>query len=253
MRQGSKLRKIWLVALAVMAVLFLVLAQIVSRSGGVPFCGALLEAQGAADNGSYTGKTHGETVNITVRRQSETAVEMNLSISNVADETWLVEYPLEPVLTEHGQKLPGLRVSRNGKTVFEGAYDPDHRVDWGYMLYDTDGKWYAGEILSITAGTGPEGGYWDDYETSLNTVLKFVNGPELEARGNLTFWFYGLVLSAMAAVLVAFPEALFQMKHHWHVKDPEPTDFYYVENCIAAGIITIAALAAYIAGVCTIP
>ena len=59
------------------------------------------------------------------------------------------------------------------------------------------------------------------------------------------------VIRAMA--LVAFPDALFRIKHHWHVKDPEPTDFYYVENCIAAGIMTIAALAAYIAGVCTIP
>ena len=253
MRQGSKARRIWLIALAVMAVLFLILTQAVSRRAGVQFHDSLLEAQGSVENGAYFGKAHGETVNITVRRQSETAVEMKLSISNVADETWLVEYPLEPISTEHGWELPGLRISRNGEVVFEGAYDPDHRQDWGYMLYDTNGAWYADDILRISASSGLEDGYWNDYETSINTVLKFVNGPEITARGSWQLWFYGLLLSAMAAVLVAFPDTLFRWNHRWYVKDPEPTDFYYFSTRIGAGIVTIVALVSYIIGVCTIP
>ena len=252
MRQGSKARKIWLIVLAVMAVLFMALSQVISRYTGVQFHGALLKVQGTVENGAYFGKAHGEDVSIVVSRHSETEVGMELYISNVAHENWLVEYPLEPIMTEHDREVAGLRVSRNGEVVFEGGYDPNYRVDGHYMLYNAAGEWDTGNFLSVSVKTG-RSGYWGDYETSLNTVLKFVNGPEIKARGDLSLWFYGLVLSALAAALVAFPDALFQIKHHWYVKDPEPTDFYYVENCIAAGIMTIAALAAYIAGVCTVP
>ena len=249
----SKARKIWLLILAGMAVLFLMLTVQIRSHTGVMFHGSLLEVQGTVENGAYSGEAHGEDVSIVVSRESETEVGMEFYISNVVHDNWLVEYPLEPILTEHGQKLPGLRISRNGKTVFEGAYDPEHRVDWGYMLYDTDGKLYTDEMFSLSVSTGTTGGYWDDYETSLGTVLNFVNGPEITARGDMTFWFYGLLMSAMAVVLVAFPDTLFRWKHRWYVKDPEPTDFYYVENCVGAGIMTVMALVIYIVGVRTVP
>ena len=252
MRQGSKMRKIWLIVLAVMAVLFMVLTQSVGRHTGVQFHGTLLKMQGTVENGAYFGKAHGEDVSIVVSRHSETEVGMELYISNVAHENWLVEYPLESIMTEHDREVAGLRVSRNGEVVFEGGYDPDYRVESSYILYDAAGEWDAGNLISVSAKSG-QSGYWADYETSLNTVLKFVNGPEIKARGDFSIWFYGLVMSALAAALVAFPDALFQWNHRWHVKDPEPTDFYYVENCIGAGVASIFALAMYIAGVCTVP
>lgn len=253
MEERSRVQNIWLILLAGMTVLFWALTLVARSHTGVLFHDALLDVQGTAENGAYYGEAHGETVSIVAGRDSETAVGLEFFISNVVHENWLVEYPLEPISTEHGWELPGLRISRNGEVVFEGAYDPDHRQDWGYMLYDTNGAWYADDILRISASSGLEDGYWDDYETSINTVLKFVNGPEITARGSWQLWFYGLLLSAMAAVLVAFPDTLFRWNHRWYVKDPEPTDFYYFSTRIGAGIVTIVALVSYIIGVCTIP
>lgn len=253
MEERSRVQNIWLILLAGMTVLFWLLMLVVRSHTGVLFHDALLEVQGSPENAVYTGKAHGETVSITVGRESETETTLELVIGGLVHENWLVEYPLEPIATEHGWEIPGLRISRNSETVFEGAYDPDHRQDWGYMLYDTNGEWYAGEILSVTVSAGTVSSYWDDYETSVNTVLKFVNGPEITARGSWQLWFYGLLFSAMAAVLVAFPNALFRWNHRWHVKDPEPTEFYYFSNRIGSGIVTIMALVTYIIGVCTIP
>ena len=63
----------------------------------------------------------------------------------------------------------------------------------------------------------------------------------------------GLLTAAMAAVQVAFPNALFQWNHRWHVKDPEPTEFYFGMVWLIVGILSVMALILYIMALRTIP
>lgn len=252
MEQRSRLQNIWLIGLAVITAAALVGLNIVRSHDGVLFHDALLEVQGTVENGSYSGEAHGEAVSITVSRHSETKIGLEFYISNVVHENWLVEYPLEMVRTEHGL-VPGLRVSRDGEVVFTGACNPEDRSDvLGHVLYNESGEWDPQVDLFFHTEYS-DGGYWDYYETGISTVLDFAFGPPVESRGDSTLFLYGLLMAIIAAVQVAFPNALFQWNHCWYVKDPEPTEFYFGMVWLSVGILTVAALIFYIMALRTIP
>lgn len=237
----DKFQKILLCLLAAMVVLFAILMGMSRSRFGVYFHDSLLEMHGTAESGSYSGKSHGETVNIVVGRESETAVGVSVCIDDIVDDSCLVEYPLAPIQTEHGQK-PGLRVSRNGEVLFEGAYDPaDYSEGIGYRLYDQNGELTIGfSIAGHTYGGGNN--YWTYYEPDVGEILRFANGPELVARGDWGGFFAACLIALLAAVITAFPYELFLLKHHWYVEDPEPTDFYYLSARFGSVILSGTAL-----------
>ena len=252
MEERSLFQKILLVILAAMILLFGVLTGIVRGRTGVLFHDALLEVRGTPENGSYSGESHGETVSIVVSRSSQTETSMGLAIGNLIDESWLVEYPLEPIRTEHGDTKPGLRVYKEDQLVFEGAYDPaDYSDVLGHILYDKNGEWTIEHSFGFHAAT--ESSYWVQYETGVNTVLEFVNGPELTARGSWQMYAMATLVAIMAMVLTAFPLELFEMNHHWYVKDPEPTELYFVMNRVSSCFLALVALIVYIMGVRQLP
>ena len=252
MEQRSRLQNIWLLGLAMITALALIGLNVVRSHEGVLFHDALLEVQGTVENGVYSGEAHGEDVSITVSQHSETEIGLEFYISNVIHENWLVEYPLDVVQTEHGAR-PGLRISRDGEVVFTGACDPEERSDvLGYILFNEYGVWDPQtDLFSYTEYS--DGGYWDYYETGISTVLDFAFGPPVESRGDSTLFLYGLLMAIIAAVQVAFPNALFQWNHRWYVKDPEPTEFYFGMMRLSSGILTIMMLIFYIVALRTIP
>lgn len=188
---------------------------------------------------------------ITVTRGG-TKTTVELVIGDRIHENWLVEYPLEAIRTEHGDTKPGLRVSKDGLLVFQGAYDPaDYSDVLGHVLYDRNGKWTIEHSFSFHASTG--GNYWGYYETSVNTVLEFANGPVLAARGSWQMYAMATLVALLAMALTAFPLELFQMEHRLYVEDPEPTEFYFLMNRISSCFLTLVALIVYIMGVRQLP
>jgi len=252
MEQRNRWQNIWLIGLTVMTALFLVLLNVSRSNKGVLFHDALLKVQGVAENGAYFGKAHGEDVSIVVSRHSETEIGLEFYISNVVHENWLVEYPLTTVQTEHGPK-PGLRISRDGEAVYEGACDPKDRSDvLGHIFYNEYGVWDP-QVDLVLHTEYSDGGYWDYYETGISTVMDFAFGPPMVSRGDGVLFLYGLLMAVLAAVQVAFPNALFQWNHRWYVKDPEPTEFYFGMIRLSSGILTVIALVLYIMSIRTIP
>lgn len=240
----DKFQKIMLCILAAMVVLFAILMGMSRSRFGVYFHDSLLEVHGTAESGSYHGESHGETVNIVVGRESETAVGVSFAIGDIVDDSCLVEYPLAPIQTEHGQK-PGLRISCNGEVLFEGAYDPaDYSEGFGYWLYGRDGKFTSGPAAGHAYGGGNN--YWTYYEPNVDTILRFANGPELVARGWWGGFFAACIIALMAALITAFPYELFRLKHCWYVEDPEPTDFYYASARFGSVILSGTALILFI-------
>jgi hypothetical protein len=90
-------------------------------------------------------------------------------------------------------------------------------------------------------------------ETGISTVLDFAFGPPMESRGDSMLFLYGVLMAVMAAVQVAFPNALFQWNNRWYVKDPEPTEFYFGMMRLSSGILTTVMLILYIMALRTIP
>lgn len=252
MRERSRFQKMLLVVLAAMILLFGVLTGVSRGRQGVEFHDALLRVQGTPDNGTYSGTAHGEPVNIVVKRESETEVRVSVCVGEQIEEHWRVEYPLEPIRTEHGGMVPGLRVYQEEQLVFEGGYDPaEHSDVIGHILYDKNGKWTMDASFDIH--TSVDDNYWQRYETGVGTVLEFAHGPEQTARGSWEMYAMTTLLAALAMVMTAFPQELFVWNHRWYVKDPEPTEFYFQVQTFVSCFLTVMALVFYIIGVRQFP
>lgn len=247
-------QKVLLCLLAAMVLLFSGLMVYHQCNPGVYFHDALLDVNGTAESGSYHGKSHNEIVNIVVGRESDTAIGVGFAIGDIVDDSCLVEYPLEAIQTVDGWK-PGLRVSRNGHVLFEGAYEPgDYSESIGYLLYDQTGqRTIAFTFSGHTYGGG--NGYWDYYEPDVGEILYFADGPELTTRGDWGMYALALFIAVLAAVQAAFPDELFQLHFALrpYVKDPEPTEFYYHKSNLAAALLAGMALIAFILALRALP
>ena len=233
----DKFQKVILCLLAAMVVLFALLMGISRARIGVEFHDALLKAEGNWKHGVYFGKAQNADVHIEVNQDSNAVIYVEFTIGEELHDTCVVEYPLESIQTEHGQK-PALRVSRNGEVLFEGGYDPaDYSDDVGYILYDQDGQFTFSSFYS-THVYGGGNGYWDYYKPDVADILYFANGPEFTARGDWVGFLAACFIALLAAVITVFPDELFYMKHHWYVENPEPTEFYYAMQRLGAVLLT---------------
>ena len=137
--------------------------------------------------------------------------------------------------------MEGLRITKNGQTLFEGGRDPDREFGW----YDLEGKWDPEMLVSVRPVYSGQD-HWDSYETSAGSVMAFANGPELVHRGSMGLYILMVVLTLLLMVDVAYPLLLFRLEHCCDVRDPEPSDFYLAMQKVAWVLYPILLLAGYI-------
>lgn len=228
--ERTRFQKIVLLILADMAVLFAVLTAVSRTQKGVYFEGTLLRPEALAPNvTAYAGRAHGTQVDITVTKDSDTRVTVEFLIEGVLDDVCVVDYPLEPIRTEYGH-ADGLRITKNGKLLFEGGYNQEETYGW----YTPDGAHDMDGFITIRAGTQDP---WNGFEVSKSAALRFALGPELESRGSWGFYFLMLVFTLFVALDAAFPMTMFYLQHCCDVRDPEPSDFYLA--CQKAGWVIL--------------
>ena len=251
MGNRSKFQKTVLFVLAGMLLVFSVLLAITRAHKGVEFEDALLNVVEDANKTLYFGTAHGEYVEIVVSRDGAVTM-VTYRIGTRSEDVYTVETGLSAVKTSFNRYLPGVRISRGAEVVFEGGWDADYADDFfeGGMLYDQNGDPSATLLVEMSAASD---GYWDDWQPSLGSVLRFTRGAELTARGDVRLFAMAAVLLGMAAVLTAFPTELFHLKYRWDVKDPEPTEFYYGTTYLAAILFACFALGMFISALRTLP
>ena len=251
MKKRSKFQRVMLLIFAAMLLVFSVLLAVTSAHKGVEFEDALLDVTELSGRTLYRGTAHGEDVEIIVSRGGA-ATTVTYRIGARSEDVYTVETGLPAVKTSFNRYLPGVRISRGDSVIFEGGWDADYSDDFfiGGMLYDQNGDPSATLLVEMSAASD---GYWDDWQPSLGSVLRFTRGAELTARGDVRLFAMAAVLLGMAAVLTAFPTELFHLKYRWDVKDPEPTEFYYGMTYLAAILLACCALGAFIAALRTLP
>lgn len=239
--ERTRLQKIVLVILAGMAVLFAVLTAVSRTQKGAYFEGTLLRQTFPAPGvTAYTGKVYGTQVDITVTQESGTRTTVEFLIQGVLDDVCVVDYPLAPIRTEYGHTADGVRITKNGKLLFEGGCNPEDTFGW----YNPDGAQDMEGSITIRAGSDSDP--WNDFEVEKNAALRFALGPELESRGSWGLYFLMLFCTLLAALDAAFPMTVFYLQHCCDVRDPEPSDFYLA--CQKAGWVVLPLL--LLAGYC---
>ena len=237
MNDLSKLQKGILMALLAMTVLVAVLTGVVRSQKGVLFRETLLKVEQSAQGTVYEGSIQGVPVRITVTPEGETVTTVEYQAEGQPADVYTMEYPLEPIRTEHGS-VSGVRVLKNGAVLFRGGYDPEQEfLTW----FDENGDWDA----DITI-TGVYDGYARDLELSKSNVAYFAQDPELTARGSWGYYLLIVLMTALLAFDVWYPTALFYMQHACDVRDPEPSDFYIASQKISWVLFTCGLLIAHI-------
>ena len=237
--ERTKLQKAILLILLVMAVVFAVLTGVVRTKKGVLFEDGLLSIQQEGDRTVYSGTAQGQPVTVTVYPE-EGAQVVELDVSVLIDHTYRVEHPGGTIVGKHGT-YDKIRVTKNGRILFEGGYDPD--APFGSFC-DTNGE---PDLVGYARGY-VTGHFWDNYELFPTQVVRFANGPSTTCRGDWLIYALGVFLSAITAVCAAFPEHLFYWNHFLSVRDPEPTDFYMACQRVSWVIATAVVLGIYLWG-----
>lgn len=244
--ERTRLQKIVLLALAVMAVVFGILTAVSKLHPGVLLDGALLRPTETAEGVTYTGKLRGEQVSIFVRTESDTVTVITCETEGGGSDVYRMEYPLEPIRAAdgfaRGEMVNGIRITKNGTLLFAGGYDRESSPDQG-LWYDADGRW--DQDVYFSASTGSDAGT-GALELEKQDVMRLANDPELTARGSWLYYFLMLICSLVLALDAAFPLALFYWRHMCDVRDPEPSDFYLTMQRIGWVVYPILILLGYI-------
>ncbi|MBQ7777865.1 MAG: hypothetical protein IJ396_03085 [Oscillibacter sp.] len=231
MEERTRFQNVILIVLAAMVVIFGVLTGVVRSQKGVQFGDSLLWVEETEEATVYTGKVHGDNVTVSVSGNAFPDVEVAYTVEGGRHDVYTVEYPLEPVETEYGP-VPGIRILKNQTIIFRGAYDPDGEIR---RWYDGDGEW-------TFVVTGPP----DVHDLTRGNLVYFANGPELTSRGSWGLYLLLVLITAVLAFDVWYPEALFYLQHSCDVRDPEPSDFYIATQRISWVVYTCALLCGHI-------
>lgn len=238
-------QKVILWALLAMAVVFTVINIVLKFFPGVAFEDTLLKVSQNGDTTLYTGEKYDYPITVAVTPEGSGSL-VELTVGDTIDHTYRVIFPGGTIRNGYGTVYDRLTVTCNDRVIFDGGYNPDAG---SYMTYcSLDGSMSGSIYVSASTSSGSSNP-WYDYEMRYSQVLYFANGPETTTRGSWLHYGMALFFSIICAVAVAFPYTLFELKHHWSVKDPEPTDFYLRMNELSGGVVAAVLLIVYIIGV----
>lgn len=234
--ERTRYQKILLLLLAVMIVVFGILTGVSKAHKGVLFDETIFKRSESDSGTVYTGKRFGEgTVVITVTPDDQGATVAYTS--DALHDIYRMEYPLPPVQTERGA-VDGIRVLKNGEVLFEGGYDGG---DYGW--YDKNGQWESGIVVVV----GPDGETESAFAAlDARDVVYFAQGPEPAARGSWLLYGLMVFLTLLLMLDVAFPTALFYIRHCCDVRNPEPSDFYLAMQKVSWVVYPILLLIGYL-------
>lgn len=247
--ERTRFQKVILLILTVMIAFFGVLNVVSAFRKGVVFEETLLRCTESGESRVYSGKAHGEEIEITVTHVSDTLTEVVYVIGDRIRDVCTLETGLPEIRTEHGSMVKQLCITRNDRILFEGGRDPDQEFGW----YDKDGQWDPTIMMAVSSVVYSGQDHWDRYETTAGSVIAFANGPELVHRGSIGLYLLMAALTLLLMLDVAYPRVLFHLQHFLDVRDPEPSDFYLGMQKVAWVIYPFLLLAGYIFALTVLP
>lgn len=242
----ARLQKVLLGLLAAMAVIFGVLTLVFRFMPGVEWCGSLLRISHEGNATLYTGAAYGKDVSIRVYPDGDDTLA-EFTIAGRAPQVGRITWPEGTISTTFSGSVPRLEVYLNDRLLFSGGCNESAWIFPGFFREDGS--------IDTALSQGLDGYHSPDVEyfsPLASDIAAFALGPEPAYRGSWGVYFLALLFSAITAVSVAFPLALFRFRYRFSVRDPEPTEFYFSVEAGCWILLTALALAIYILGITTI-
>lgn len=238
-RQRSVLEKALLLALAGMAVLFLILYLVLSRMPGVEYYGALLLRHTEGETVTYSGRARGQQVEFQVAEDG--------AVTYVVDGQARGPYTvvLDPSAAPD-DFLTGGEVRLGEKVLFRGGWLL--QKDFPYLEDETGTPRFD---LSCTV-TGEKKELPRDPSAAF--LVQLVLEPDLRHRGQWQPYALGLLLSLTTVPLILFADKLFRWNLRFSIRNPElaePSDWELFTRKLAWVVFSGMALVLYIIGAVT--
>lgn len=242
----TRFQKIMLAALAGMLFFFGLLMIVFRTHPGVEFEESLLKITEREGQIVYSGKAHDSPVTVTVTCPTNFKTVVDFTIGETIHDVCEVLYPLEPIRTERGGRVNGIRIMKNDELLFEGGYDPEQEFGW----YNAGGEWDPFQRGSIRGGFSG-GDPWYGYETTAGQITRFAFGPKTSAHGHPAFFGMAVFVSLILAVDILFWKELFRLRH-WAARDPEPSEDYFAFERASWVLLAVIIAGIYIVGMAQI-
>lgn len=242
MKDWSRLsfwEKALILALAGMAVFFLILYLILSRMPGVEYCDALLLRHTEGETVTYSGRARGQRVEFQVAEDG--------AVTYVVDGQ--ARGPYTVVLDQSAAPddfLTGGEVRLGEEVIFRGGWLLQE--DFLYLEDETGTPQFE---LSVTV-TGEHQALPRDPSAAF--LIQLVLGPDLRHRGQWQPYALGLLLSLITVPLILYADKLFRRHMYWHIRNPElaePSDWELFSRKLSWGLFSGMALVLYIIGAVT--
>ena len=242
----NRYRRVLLIAMAAEILAFFVPVLVAVNRPGLEYGGTLLYPRMEGEIQIYEGTIDGEPARFAVSPEGEVSYrwgEYTYGPWRVAEDP--------AAAPGEGSGLTGVEITREGRVVFRGGYDPDSTVS----LFREDGTPVLGAEFHITAGEGivveADGRVLTQeelHEPGLSAVARAALGAELTHRGSILLYLLITLLALLNVLQICFPGFFFRLSLWGHVRnieDAEPSDWYIVMEKIEWAVLAVCCLFLY--------
>ena len=215
------------------------------REPGVYLDGGFLRIEETEDGTEYSGRIGKTVVTIVSRHVSETRSEVDYRPSAVGEwRTYGMDYPLAEMDTEHGTRVPGVRITRNGEEIFAGGYggDPAGTMSW----YTPEGIRTAMTPFEAKL----EGAKNDRAAEELNRyqIAAFALGPKLSWRGSWIDYGATVCFTLVVMGITMYPGALLPWRHPLFLRNGDLTPAFFTVSFAIDCLLTLVCLWSFMRG-----
>lgn len=248
----SLYKKVLLVLLALMIVVFSALYFIQFRRVGLRYQNTILLPSEANGSTLYSGKIDGQDACFTVT--PDKTVTFRCGEKTYGPYTAKEDPTAIPDVsyTHTFASVTGVEVRDGDAVIFRGGLFKATESDYNWLMVNEDGT--AGSTAASTSnGTVyRDGKVVDPMEPTVGFLLHLMEGPELTRKGGLAFWFFGTVLAVVTIIGIFFGERYYGLRFIFHIQDwesVEPTAFALLKMRISLLAGTVLTFIVYYLGV----
>ena len=244
----DRLKKILPIVLIVIVAIFSVLYLFIGRQYGVKYQDALYFPSSEEDTTVYSAKVGGQPASFTVQGNT---VTYRWGDTVYGPYTIREDPTAAPVVEWEYPNLIGVEIREEDSILFRGGHTEDL-----FLFIREDGE-PASDLFHVTYSVNgveydAEGNVVAPHQPSLKTLIRFFHLPEADAhRGSLMYWFFGLLIAGITALLIRFDDTLFRLHLSFRVKHPEdadPSDWELTSRVLSWLAFTVFSFGVFIAG-----
>lgn len=241
LKQKIQNRKFLGPSLVILVVIVLILYLKYFFTIGVFFDDTFLKKQGKYPNIQYVGKTSQGSIQISVDvlNKEQNNIDVTFKLPNNINKQYNVRFKdssvwgLSDIVVE----------DYSDNVIFEGQYNESISFLFDkYGVPSTDNK-------TTMVRANEKVTYNENYEVSLKEVADFAAFANKTTRGKLGYLVIAMLIFTLTLIDIKYPLLFFKLNHMFHVKDPEPSDFYISMQQMSWVIMPIVGLAFLIAAV----